>query len=802
VYAVERFMPLLGIALLMLAIICPVAAHAEQDIRPLKVHLSPEATKGISKERVYISSRSSDEAKLLELRRILIERGVRHVNLFLPSILVFEDPAEMDLADLLSDPDFTIDDGRRLRESSIPENTLSPSWIELCYEKACRALPHIDLTGHQLRGVGFGGFRDTVLVIPRSVVKKIQVSTVSAKGTANDKKVDQNSEFLAGDILVQLIYPESNGLWDENKEDWTDRQLSEVISGSITAMLNFQEQFGMIPMHMVFRIFERVPTDFEPISHNMSDDEVWVKDTMRSLGYTIDDDLAAVHQFNNEGRKRYGTDWVFSAFIANSEHATNHRFNNAGYTAYAYLGGPYLVMPYPAGENPFGIDEILLFSNIFQHEAAHVFWALDEYLQAMGDCRSHSGYLDVYNRNKLFLDPDGNADTCQDIVPCIMARAKEDLGRPICTYTAGMLGLALKKNSGIPKIFDSPPIVRFVNSDVETVDTDDLEIRFRAISTAVRNENPFQPVEERIHYAAPLKDATFSVDGVGMVKLIPEDGDWDEIEEDLVIRLTSLPPGLFQIGVKVRNSAGRSSPVYIKKIFNVGLNYSHFAIDKREGGIHFSWNVVGENFGASIDLHRIDPDGRDRILVQDITPAGRLSEQFLSYAYFDTDVFPGNSYRYYLSGTFTIEFHGEVRTYTSVSPVLTAKARLPISKGSFVSYPSPNPFNPTKGKLVLSINVPSASPGIGGPGISQGGGLGGPGTAPGNSGEKTYVDVCVYDVLGRLVKRLQSETASSGILTIGWDGTNQNNQLARSGVYFIRIQAGSITQVRKLLLLR
>lgn len=798
--AVGRLQSILLLGIMIQAMACPV--YAAESVRQINGSFITDPRNGIPAERVYVSSRSSDETRLLGLRRTLIERGVPNVNFFPPSIIVFERPIGIELADVLGDPDFNVEEGVRSRGGVENEPFFSAAWIERCYLKTEYTASHIDPATYRLNGEAWGGFRDTVLVIPRSVVRRIQYGTAGGVGSGHERNVDQNSEFLAGDILIQLIFPESSGLWDENSEDWSDNELNRAVSGAITAMLNFQEQFNNIPMHMVFHTLKRVATGFEPIAHNISDDEIWVKDAMRNLGYTINDHLAAVHQFNNEGKKRYGTDWVFTAFVANSENSPSHRFKEAGYTAYAYLGGPYLVMPFPAGENPFGIDEVLLFSTIFQHEAAHIFWALDEYLQALGDCASHSGYLDVYNRNKLFYDPDGNTDSCQEIIPCIMARAKEDLGRPICGYTAGMMGLTVSKKSGIPKIFDSAPVVRFENSSVETVDTDDLTVRFRAISTAVPNKNPFQPVEDRIHYAAPLKDASFSVDGVGTVKLLPEDGKWDEIGEDLVIHLTSLPPGMFKIGISVRNAAGSTSQPYIKTIFNVGLNYSHFAIDKREEGIYFTWNLVGETFGAALDLHRIDPDGTDRILVQNIAPSDTLSEQFLAYSYFDRDVFPGNSYGYYVSGTFTIEIKGKERTYTSVSPVINAKARLPISKGSFVSYPSPNPFNPARGKLVLSINVPYSSSGVGGSTVSQGGSAGGAGAMPGNGGGETFVDVRVYDVLGRLVKRLQSEAVAAGVITIDWDGTNQNNQLASSGIYFIRIEAGSITQVRKLLLLR
>jgi len=327
-----------------------------------------------------------------------------------------------------------------------------------------------------------------------------------------------------------LVFPESNGGVDVNTEDWSDTELSGAISGAIAAMLAYQQRFSFMPMNFIFRTYEKVATRYEPISHNWTTDDLWIKDTMRNLGYDYEDEVGAVHQFNNYGKKRYGTDWVFTAFTANSENSHKHRFNTTDYTAYAILGGPYFVMPYPAGENPYSIDEVLLYSQIFQHESAHIFWALDEYPSAAGGCEARSGYLNVPNRNKLWYGPNGELASCQETVPCIMNIAKEDLGRPVCGYTAGQMGLVLTR-LGVPKIFDSAPTVEFENAKIETVMTEDMTIRLKAVSTAVLNQNPFQSPDARISYAAPLKDATFNLDGVGNIMIFPEDGRWDEIEE-------------------------------------------------------------------------------------------------------------------------------------------------------------------------------------------------------------------------------------------------------------------------------
>ncbi|MEP7028044.1 MAG: T9SS type A sorting domain-containing protein [Candidatus Eisenbacteria bacterium] len=56
----------------------------------------------------------------------------------------------------------------------------------------------------------------------------------------------------------------------------------------------------------------------------------------------------------------------------------------------------------------------------------------------------------------------------------------------------------------------------------------------------------------------------------------------------------------------------------------------------------------------------------------------------------------------------------------------------------------------------------------------------------------------VYDLNGRVVKRLLGN-ASTGAL---WDGTDENGQRVRPGVYFFQIQAGGVTRQSRVLLLR
>ncbi len=774
-----------------------------EGIRKVNATLVPEDVQGVPVKRIYLSSSSSIEAQLLDLRKKLIERGAQKVNYFVPSLLVFEMPVGRGLEELFSDPDYTIIEEGQIGARASKIDVHSPAWVKKCYAVANRE-PRVDADYSMGESID-DGFEDVVLVISDSDIERIRASSPHDFGVEGLKDFRRNSEFMIGDILVQLIFPESNGVLDENTEDWSDAELSSAASGAVAAMLSFQQKFAYIPIHMVFRTFDRVPTRYEPIYHNMNDDYLWVTDAMVSLGVMEGEDAGAVHVFNSAAKRRYGTDWVFTAFTANSENSPLHRFRGAGYTAYAYLGGPYLVMPYPAGENPFDIDETLLYSQIFQHEVGHIFWATDEYPSALGRCDGYSGYLNVRNLNKRWYDDfDGSIRSCQEVVPCLMDRAKEDLDRPICGYTAGQMGLVLASGTSIPKIFNSAPIIKFAHADVETVEANEFTIRLKAISTAVPNRNPVHEKEERIDYAAPLKDAIFNIDGAGEVKILPDDGKWDEVEEDLTIRLISLRPGLTRVGVSARNSFGVSSPFFIKKIFNTGLYFAQFVVDEHEDGINFGWKVVGETFDAVFDLHRIDPGPaqQDRIIVQDIAPTDRINEQFLGFSYFDRDVIPGEKYRYYVVGTFTLERDGILRIYTSSSNIIEATAMIPIGKGDIVSHPAPNPFNPANGKLAISIDVPKSF-------VSEQGGMSPMGGYPNVTdtdpimGEiETKVDVDIYDVLGHRIKKLHSQRAYSGVITIKWDGTDDRNKKISNGVYFIKVQAGSITDVRKVLILR
>ena len=68
--------------------------------------------------------------------------------------------------------------------------------------------------------------------------------------------------------------------------------------------------------------------------------------------------------------------------------------------------------------------------------------------------------------------------------------------------------------------------------------------------------------------------------------------------------------------------------------------------------------------------------------------------------------------------------------------------------------------------------------------------------------EERSVTMDVYNVLGQRVETLVDARTSAGLHTVTWDGTNRYGDRVGSGVYFVRMEAGSTTETQKVVLVR
>jgi hypothetical protein len=65
--------------------------------------------------------------------------------------------------------------------------------------------------------------------------------------------------------------------------------------------------------------------------------------------------------------------------------------------------------------------------------------------------------------------------------------------------------------------------------------------------------------------------------------------------------------------------------------------------------------------------------------------------------------------------------------------------------------------------------------------------------------ESGRVQISVYSLSGEKVKSLLDRTMNAGLHAISWDGTNQQNQVVSSGVYYYVLYAGTLRDQKKML---
>jgi hypothetical protein len=65
-----------------------------------------------------------------------------------------------------------------------------------------------------------------------------------------------------------------------------------------------------------------------------------------------------------------------------------------------------------------------------------------------------------------------------------------------------------------------------------------------------------------------------------------------------------------------------------------------------------------------------------------------------------------------------------------------------------------------------------------------------------------FVNLTVYDLLGRRMRTLASEHLLSGYKSVLWDGKNDRGEDVASGVYFYKLRVGDFSETKRLVLLK
>ncbi len=68
--------------------------------------------------------------------------------------------------------------------------------------------------------------------------------------------------------------------------------------------------------------------------------------------------------------------------------------------------------------------------------------------------------------------------------------------------------------------------------------------------------------------------------------------------------------------------------------------------------------------------------------------------------------------------------------------------------------------------------------------------------------ENGYVQLTIYDILGREIRQLVNNIQDAGYKSIIWDGKNDTGQTLGAGVYLYKIQANDFIQTKKMVLIK
>jgi hypothetical protein len=244
---------------------------------------------------------------------------------------------------------------------------------------------------------------------------------------------------MSNTVTVAVFFPESNGVIDPDKENWTQNQIDTAMA-EIAAAYDWWASKAPTDQKLSFTIYKSytpfnstcVKTSYEPITNPAMDEGRWIQQIMHCLGYgpaTLDSDSTVyfkdVDSFNTWVKGTTHAKQAFSIFVVNDTTVNNHMFTD-GYFAYAYLGGPFLVMTYD--NDGYGIDNM---DAVAAHESGHIFNAYDEYAES--NCSCSEATLSCQNQNC-----DNN---CSQNVCCIMRGQVEPYtNNCICDCTKGMIG--------------------------------------------------------------------------------------------------------------------------------------------------------------------------------------------------------------------------------------------------------------------------------------------------------------------------------------------------------------------------
>lgn len=243
-----------------------------------------------------------------------------------------------------------------------------------------------------------------------------------------------------------------------------------------------------------------------------------------------------------------------------------------------------------------------------------------------------------------------------------------------------------------------------------------------------------------------------------------DDDETDSIEKDPVWEYDSL--GVYTVKLTVNNGLGSENKIF--------TDYIHI---KRKPGTPVVLNTFPSRYDTTIAKReeikfRVNAvDTSMYSLSYSWTLNGLEKSKDTTYAY------RASSFNVPRTDTVSLEISNGyniqsinwlINVINDVSSIEAGNTGFPLSYQLNENYP--NPFNPT---TIIKYTI------------------------PGNQASLTHVSLSVYDLIGRQVTKLVDKKHSPGEYAVTFDGANLS-----SGIYYYKIQSGSFSQVKRMLLLK
>lgn len=203
-----------------------------------------------------------------------------------------------------------------------------------------------------------------------------------------------------------------------------------------------------------------------------------------------------------------------------------------------------------------------------------------------------------------------------------------------------------------------------------------------------------------------------------------------------------------------------------------------FRAEFKDKKVVLSWATASEykNAGFNILRSKTDDPATFEQINLDLIPGAGSSSDLHEYSFEDTDIEPYTMYYYKLIDVEEETFNEIVHITITVVTGSLEDDEIDIPH-YYVSQNYPNPFNP---ETTIEFGV-----------------------APEEGMESEHVRLYIYDLSGRLIKKLVDRTMDAGSYDVIWDGTNDSGKPVPSGVYLYRLNSGNrYEEMKRMIMLK